>query len=78
MKTYLGIPESFGRSQTQIFGFLSESVNNKVNNWTIQFITKEGKEVLIKYVAFSMPNHVISCFRCYQKTYKCSCSFLME
>ena len=63
MGTYLGIPESLGGSKTQIFGFLHERVNNKVNNWTIRFITKGGKEVLIKSVASPMPTHVMSCFR---------------
>ena len=48
MGTYLGIPESLGGSKAQIFGFINERINNKVNNWTIWFITKEGKEVLIK------------------------------
>ena len=35
MGTYLGIPERLGGSKTQVFGFLNERVNNKVNNWTI-------------------------------------------
>ena len=32
METYLGIPESLGGSKTQVFGFLNERVNNKVNH----------------------------------------------
>ena len=32
MGTYLGIPERLGGSKTQVFGFLNERVNNKVNN----------------------------------------------
>jgi len=63
MSSYLGIPESFGGSKTQIFGFLNEMINSKVNSWTVRFITKGGKEVLIKYVASAMPNHVMSCYR---------------
>ena len=47
MGTYLGIPESLGGFRTHVFGFLNERANNKVNNWTIRFITKGGKEVLI-------------------------------
>lgn len=63
MGTYLGIPESLGGSKTQIFGFLNEKVNNKVNNWIICFIIKGGKEILIKSVASAIPTHVMSCFR---------------
>ena len=63
METYLGIPESLGGSKPQVFGFLNERINNKVNNWKIRFITKGGKEVLIKSEASAMPTHVMSCFR---------------
>ena len=63
MGTYLGIPASLEGSKTQIFGFLNERVNNKVNHWTLRFITKGGKEVLIKSVASPIPTHVMSCFR---------------
>ena len=62
MGTYLGISESLGGSKTQVFGFLNEKVNNKVNNRTLRFITKGGKEVLIKAIASPMPTHVMSCF----------------
>ena len=58
IETYLGIPESLGGSKTQIFVFLYE----RVNNWTIGFITKGGKEVLIKSVASAMLTHVMFCF----------------
>ena len=70
MGTYLGIPESLGGSKTQVFGFLNERINNKVNNWTLRFITKGGKEVLIKSVASSMPTHVMSSFRLPKKVTK--------
>ena len=42
MGAYLGIPESLGGSKIQIFGFLNERVNNKVNSWTVRFLTKGG------------------------------------
>ena len=63
MSNYLGIPESLGGSKIQIFGYLNDRVNNKVNGWTVRFLTKGGKEVLIKSVASPMPMHVMSCFR---------------
>lgn len=63
MGNYLGIPECLGGSKTQVFGFLNEKVNNKVNSWTVRFLTKGGKEVMINSVASAMPNHVMSCYR---------------
>lgn len=44
---YLGILESLQGSKIQIFGFLNERVNHKVNGWTVRFLTRGGKEVLI-------------------------------
>lgn len=38
-------------------------MNSKVNSWTVRFLTRGGKEVLIKSVSSSMQNHVMSCFR---------------
>ena len=60
---YLGIPESLGGSKIQNFGYLNDRVNNKVNGWTIRFLTRGGEEVLIKSVASPMTTHVMSCFR---------------
>ena len=40
MGSYLGLPESLGGSKVQIFGFLQERLNNRVNGWTFRFFTK--------------------------------------
>ena len=42
---------------------MNERVDNKANSWTVQFLTKGGKEVMINPVASAMPNHVMSCYR---------------
>ena len=63
MGNYLGNPESLGGSKIQIFGFLNKRVNNKVNSLTVRFLTRAGKEVLIKSAASPMPTFVMSCFR---------------
>ena len=63
MGNYLGIPESLGWSKVQIFGYMNERVNQKVNSWTVRFLTKGGKEVMINSVALAMTNHVMSCYK---------------
>ena len=63
MGSYLGIPENLGGSKVQVFGFVQDRLNNRVNGWTFKFFTKGGKEVIIKSVVTALPNHVLSCFR---------------
>ena len=43
MSNYLGVSESLGGSKIQFFGYLSDRVNNKVNGWTVRFLTRGGK-----------------------------------
>ena len=31
MRSYLGLPESLGRSKVQVFGFVQKRLNNRVN-----------------------------------------------
>ena len=63
MRSYLGILENLCGSKIQVFGFIQERLNNRVNGWIFKFFTKGGKEVIIKYVVTDLPNHVMSCFR---------------
>ena len=62
MGSYLGIPECLGGSKTKIFGFLQERMHTKVNGCTVIYLTKGGKEVLIKSVETAMLSHAMSCF----------------
>ena len=59
MGSYLGIPESLGGSKVQVFSFVQERLNNRVNGWTFKFFTKGGKEVIIKSVVTALPNNVM-------------------
>ncbi|KAG2330449.1 hypothetical protein Bca52824_001629 [Brassica carinata] len=48
MGSYLTIPENLGGPKTQIFCFIRERLNNRVNGWTIFY--ERRKKVLIKLV----------------------------
>ena len=47
----------------QVFGFVQDRLNSRVNGWTFKFFTRGGKEVIIKSVVTALPNNVMSCFR---------------
>ncbi|KAG7578757.1 Ribonuclease H-like superfamily [Arabidopsis thaliana x Arabidopsis arenosa] len=63
MGSYLGLPESLGGSKTKIFSFVRDRLQTKINGWSAKFLSKGGKEVMIKSVAAALPTYVMSCFR---------------
>ena len=48
MRSYLGLPENLGGSKIQVFSFLQERLNNRINGWTFKIFSKGGKEVIVK------------------------------
>ena len=81
MGSYLGFPENLGGSKIEVFSFVQNRLNNRVNGWTFNFLTKGRKEVIIKSVVTALPNHVMSCYRLPKttaKTDKPGCTILVE
>ncbi|XP_033134838.1 uncharacterized protein LOC117127923 [Brassica rapa] len=62
MGTYLGLPEKICGSKRQVFTFVRDRLNIRINCWTAKFLSKGGKEILIKSVAQALPTYVMSCF----------------
>ncbi|XP_058783087.1 uncharacterized protein LOC131657739 [Vicia villosa] len=60
---YLGLPFVFGRSKKEVFSMVVDRVWKKVKGWKESFLSKAGKEVLIKAVAQAIPTYVMSCYR---------------
>lgn len=60
---YLGLPIVFGRSKKEIFSHVVEHVKKKVKGWKKGFMSRAGKEVLIKVVAQAIPNYIMSCYK---------------
>ncbi|XP_058736181.1 uncharacterized protein LOC131608553 [Vicia villosa] len=48
---YLGLSVIFGRSKKEIFKLVIERVWKKLKGWKEKFLSRAGKEVLIKAVA---------------------------
>ena len=70
MRSHLGLPENLGGSKIQVFSFVQDLLNNRVNGWTFKFFTKGGKKLIIKSVVTALPNHVMSCYRLPKATAK--------
>lgn len=68
---YLGLPVIFGRSKKEIFTLVIEWVGGKIKGWKEKFLSRAGKEVLIKAVAQAIPSYVMSCYKlpesCFQE-----------
>jgi hypothetical protein len=60
---YLGLPMVFGRSKKYVFSFVQERVWKKVKGWKEKFLSRAGKETLIKAVAQAIPNYIMSCYK---------------
>ncbi|XP_050226483.1 uncharacterized protein LOC126676341 [Mercurialis annua] len=59
---YLGLPSLIGRNKRQIFQFIKERNWQKVKGWNAKFLSRGGKEVLIKSVAQAIPNYIMNVF----------------
>lgn len=70
MGSYIGLPESLGGSKAQVFSFVQNRLNNRINGWTFKFFNKGGKEVIIKSVVTALPNHAMSVYRLPKATVK--------
>lgn len=59
---YLGLPEKICGSKKQVFSYVQDRLNSRINAWSSKFLSKGGKEILIKSAAQALPTYVISCF----------------
>lgn len=67
---HLGIPEQLQGSKTQIFAYVQDRLNHRVNGWSVKFFSKGGKDIMIKSVAQAIPTFVMSCFLLPKRLYQ--------
>uniref|UniRef100_A0A803P2Y2 Reverse transcriptase domain-containing protein n=1 Tax=Cannabis sativa TaxID=3483 RepID=A0A803P2Y2_CANSA len=59
---YLGLPSSIGRNKTAAFSFVVDKVQKRIQSWDNKFLSRAGKEVLIKAVVQALPAYTMNLF----------------
>lgn len=62
MGSYLGILEDISGSKCKLFAFVKDRLQSKVNMWSSKWLSKGGKDILIKVIALAIPTYVMSNF----------------
>lgn len=60
---YLGLPTLIGRLKKLIFTCLKDRIWKKIQGWKENFLSRPGKEVLIKAIVQAIPTYMMSIFR---------------
>ncbi|XP_019197208.1 PREDICTED: uncharacterized protein LOC109191092 [Ipomoea nil] len=59
---YLGLPGYIGKRKRDILGFIRDKVRARVMQWGNRFLSRGGREVLLKTVLQSIPNYAMNVF----------------
>ncbi|XP_021623023.1 uncharacterized protein LOC110622729 [Manihot esculenta] len=59
---YLGMPSVVGRDKKLIFNYVVNKVAKRIQGWKTKFLSKAGKDILLRTIAQSVPNYIISLF----------------
>lgn len=59
---YLGLPSLIGRRKREILGFIKDKVVGRIHSWNSRFLSKAGKEIMLKNVAQAIPTYAMSVF----------------
>ncbi|XP_074341789.1 uncharacterized protein LOC141679182 [Apium graveolens] len=60
--TYLGLPSTLGKNKSALLGYLKDKATAKIKSWDGNYISRSGKEVLIKSVAQTLPTYAMNVF----------------
>jgi hypothetical protein len=59
---YLVLPTYIGRNRTRAFAYIKEKILKRIRGWKERFLSKAGKEILIKAVTQAIPTYAMVCF----------------
>lgn len=57
---YLGLPSMVGQNKCEVLGFINTRIINRVKGWCNRFLSKAGREVLLKNVLQAIPVYAMS------------------
>ncbi|KAH9768702.1 reverse transcriptase domain-containing protein [Citrus sinensis] len=60
--TYLGLPSLIRRKKSAVFAFIKEKVWQRLQGWNQKFLSKAGKEIMLKTVAQAIPNYAMNIY----------------
>ena len=60
---YLGLPTVIGRSKKMVFSVIKERVWKKLQGWKEKYLSRAGKETLIKAVIQAIPTYMMGLFK---------------
>lgn len=59
---YLGLPEVVERNKKEILGYIKQRIIGRIQGWGHKFLSKAGREVLLKSVLQSIPTYTMGVF----------------
>ncbi|XP_019157730.1 PREDICTED: uncharacterized protein LOC109154381 [Ipomoea nil] len=59
---YLGLPMIIGRNKTEILNFIKHRIVSRIQGWNHRFISKAGREILLKFVIQALPAYAMGVF----------------
>ncbi|WCJ24888.1 RNA-directed DNA polymerase (reverse transcriptase) [Euphorbia peplus] len=59
---YLGLPSIVGRNGSQVFGFIEDMIRSRLRSCKARFLSRAGKEIMIKSVIQALPTYAMSLF----------------
>lgn len=59
-KKYLGLPTYIGKSKKRAFMLLNDRLVKRLSNWIDRFLSRVGREVLMKVVAQAISTYAMS------------------
>ncbi|XP_012845754.1 PREDICTED: uncharacterized protein LOC105965730 [Erythranthe guttata] len=62
-ENYLGLPSAISKLKREVFSNVREKVYARLRGWKEKFLSKGGKEILIKVIAQEFPTYAMSCFK---------------